>query len=354
MLEYNPGNGSKKRPRIVLDLGATPVYCESIRANTVLISHGHLDHVGAIFSHARAHSVTCSGSVILFQGFADRCDVVLTHLYSHFHRSVPTYYVPEVIREKVEQARDAMAALDGDDRSFPMKIIGVQPGDEVELPIRGLFCRVFAVTHASCPAVGYVIGSRHAPVLKEEYRGLNKSKISELVSNGISIKAEPLEELEVSYTGDTSVDGLLGKNDAICESESKKKSTQYMQQAFQCRLLLCEASFLDDSEKAKDLSAKRGHLHIEDIARVLEENKFARDDRRVVLLHISGRYNAKGAMDHIADAIPSKMASRCLVAISSHLEQFRKGKGWSRFVRGDGCILLSDYIREHQKSQAKD
>lgn len=65
VLEYNPNNGGKKRPRIVLDLGATPIYDESIRANTVLISHSHLDHIGAIFSHARAHSVACSGYVLV-------------------------------------------------------------------------------------------------------------------------------------------------------------------------------------------------------------------------------------------------------------------------------------------------
>jgi len=63
VLEYNPGTGGKKRPRIVLDLGATPIYEDAIRANTVFITHGHLDHVGAIFSHARAHSVAYGGCV---------------------------------------------------------------------------------------------------------------------------------------------------------------------------------------------------------------------------------------------------------------------------------------------------
>jgi len=46
--------------RLVFDLGCTPIYEETIKSNTVIISHGHLDHVGAIFGHARAHNVACS------------------------------------------------------------------------------------------------------------------------------------------------------------------------------------------------------------------------------------------------------------------------------------------------------
>jgi len=251
--------------------------------------------------------------------------------------------VPEVIREKVEQAKDAMSALDGEERQSPMKIVGVKAGEEVELPIRGLFARVFAVSHSSCPAVGYLIGSRHAAVFKEEYRGMDKKEIRELVTRGVSIKTEPREELEVAYTGDTSVEGLLARS-ITDGDELDQKSALYLQQAFQCRMLLCEATFLEDSDKARDLSAKRGHLHIEDIVRVLEEQEFGRSDQQVILMHISGRYRAKEALDLIADALSSNVASRCLVAISAHVEHFPRNRGWARLVKDNGCILLSDYI----------
>jgi hypothetical protein len=300
----------------VLDLGATPIFEESIRASTVFISHGHLDHVGAIFSHARAHAVVCSGSAA-------------------------TYYVPEAIRPQLEQARDAMFALDGDERPTQMKILGVRPGDEVQLGIRGLFCRVFGVQHGLCPAVGYVIGSRQDPVLKEDYRGLDKTAIHELISNGIDVKTRPIEVLEVSYTGDTSLDGLLTRK-VTTEEESERKSDLHLQQAFQCGLLLCEATFLDDSKKSKDLSCKRGHLHIEDVVQLLEEHKFTRGDQVLVLLHISDRYSAKAAMSHIADALPSKVANRCLVAMSSHCNDH--ARALTHLVQDNGCILLSDYI----------
>jgi len=44
---------------IVFDLGCTPVFDQSIKSNTVILSHGHIDHFGGIFSHARAHRMKC-------------------------------------------------------------------------------------------------------------------------------------------------------------------------------------------------------------------------------------------------------------------------------------------------------
>jgi hypothetical protein len=234
-----------------------------------------------------------------------------------------------------------MFALDGNQRPTQMNIVGVSPGDEVQLGIRGLFCRVFGVNHGSCPAVGYVIGSRQEPVIEEEYRGLEKNAIRELISKGVDVKTGPIEVLNVSYTGDTSLDGLLTRN-IPTEEEWERKSDLYLQQAFKCGLLLCEATFLDDSKKSKDLSCERGHLHIQDIVQALEEHKFTRGDQQLVLLHISDRYSAKAAMSHIADALPSKVANRCLVAISSHLDD--RAGALTHLVQENGCILLSDYI----------
>ena len=237
-----------------------------------------------------------------------------------------------------------MEALDGDERQSPMKIVSVKPGDEIDLPIGSLFARVFRVSHCM-GAVGYVIGSHVAPVLKQEYRGLGSTEIRELVQKGVSIKTEVGQVLQVAYTGDTSIEGLLVKS-TTNEDESEAKSDLFVQQAFECRLLFCEATFLDDSQKARDLSTKRGHLHIEDIVRVLEERQFAtKGQKQLVLMHISGRYSAKGALDHIANVLPRNVASQCLVAISAHLDQIlRRDETWTHLVQENGCILLSDYI----------
>lgn len=269
-----------------------------------------------------------------------------SHFPIHLYSSVPTYFVPKVIVQKVEQARIAMEALDGEERQSPMNIVGVEAGDEFQLPkMRGLYCRVFAVNHGSCPAVGYVILSRIPPQLKPEYRGLDSKQVRELAASGVSVKTEPRDVLEVAYTGDTKVEGLLLQKNIPAQNEREQKSALYLQQAFQCRLFLCEATFLDNSEKAKDLACKRAHLHINDIVRVLDENQFARGNSQLVLMHISARYHAKQALDLIADALPPNTANRCLVAISSLLgNQQRRDQWWTHLIQHNGCIRLSDYL----------
>jgi glyoxylase-like metal-dependent hydrolase (beta-lactamase superfamily II) len=51
----------KKMPRIAFDMGSTPVFDAAIPAKHIFLSHGHIDHVGGVFSHARAHAVACGG-----------------------------------------------------------------------------------------------------------------------------------------------------------------------------------------------------------------------------------------------------------------------------------------------------
>jgi len=51
----------KSSPRIAFDMGATSCFDDAIPAKYVMLSHGHVDHVGALFSHTRAHAVTCGG-----------------------------------------------------------------------------------------------------------------------------------------------------------------------------------------------------------------------------------------------------------------------------------------------------
>jgi hypothetical protein len=60
---HQGGKKTKSLPRIAFDMGATPCFDDAIPAKYVFLSHGHIDHAGALFSHARAHSVSCGGYV---------------------------------------------------------------------------------------------------------------------------------------------------------------------------------------------------------------------------------------------------------------------------------------------------
>jgi L-ascorbate metabolism protein UlaG (beta-lactamase superfamily) len=69
----------KKMPRIAFDMGSTPVFDAAIPAKFIFLSHGHVDHVGGVFSHARAHSVACGGLVnkyVLY--FVSHKEIVVT------------------------------------------------------------------------------------------------------------------------------------------------------------------------------------------------------------------------------------------------------------------------------------
>jgi metal-dependent hydrolase (beta-lactamase superfamily II) len=115
---------SRMGTRIVLDVGSTPIFHDTVSANIVIISHGHLDHSGGMFSHARAH-------YLLFQ-------------------KIPTYYMPLALVDKVRNVERALweldsAQTDDDDRKnkistsatpppgLPITIVGVKPGDEILL-----------------------------------------------------------------------------------------------------------------------------------------------------------------------------------------------------------------------------
>ena len=105
--------------RIALDIGSTRIFHETVSAKIVLVTHGHLDHIAGIFSHARAHYLS-----------SDR-------------RSIATYYVPSALAGKLEEARTAMSNLDSANRDgrvalpddvIMMNIVGVNPGDEIPIP----------------------------------------------------------------------------------------------------------------------------------------------------------------------------------------------------------------------------
>lgn len=111
---------SRMGTQIALDVGSTLIIQDTSSASIVLVSHGHLDHSGGLFSHARAH-------------------------YLLFNK-VPTYYMPMALVSKVRNVERAMWELDSskiNDNTcsaptspppgMPIHIVGVKPGDEIPL-----------------------------------------------------------------------------------------------------------------------------------------------------------------------------------------------------------------------------
>ena len=222
--------------------------------------------------------------------------------------------------------------------------------------MRSFFMRAFEVDHAGHPAVGYAIVSQTPAALKEEYKDLDGASIRELVKSGVSIKGDPIERIEVAYSGDTCARGLKRRiGDGTCIQPKRD-----IGQMFRAELLLCELTYLDSSDNAEMVrkANDRGHLHINEL-----DGIFASHDEhfgdvasngaydclapgKIVFYHLSAKYQpATRALDLIDKGLPNSLRSRCHVAISSMLTNEEKldENGIASLVRPNGCVALVDY-----------
>jgi len=295
--------------------------------HTVVYTHGHVDHVGGMFSHARAHSVAYGGST-------------------------PTYFVPKPLVPKLDAARVAFSAMDAlsdgsddarSDSLLKMNIVGVEAGDEIELPItklpdgKRLHLRVFDVAHCGHPGLGFSIVSRRAGGLKPEYQDLPADKIRDLVRSGVEIKGDPVETVEVMYSGDTSLDGIMKR-------DVNERKDLFLNQAFTAPLILCEATYLE--EGMREQAKSRGHMSIEDIPTVLSSHAWDRQQgdnasRKIVLLHLSARHKpAKKALGLIQTHLPASVAEYCDVALSGLMTDAEMNK-FQGLLQPSGLVSLS-------------
>lgn len=258
----------------------------------------------------------------------------------------------------------------GRENLLKMTLVPVNPGDE--FPLKGIthgskttfFVRAFEVDH-TCPALGYVIGSRtKAAGLKPEYQNLDGNAIRELVQSGVSIQADAVEKIEVAYSGDTCRHGLIKDSLHSPESEEEhlSKSATYLRQAFQAELLICELTFLDSAEDDAQMqkSVERGHLHINDLKDIFAShgrlNNLNDETKSILFYHLSGRYGpASRALDYISAGLPSQIRDSCQVAIKSLLSEKEKasGDGLQQLIQPNGCVRVEDYLRWKKEKSAR-
>eukprot|EP00978_Attheya_sp_CCMP212_P012343 scaffold30724_cov44-Attheya_sp.AAC.3 len=236
-----------------------------------------------------------------------------------------------------------------------------------------VFVRAFGVDHGGHPALGYTMGIRWPPGLKEEYRQLKGSDIRDLVKAGIPIKADTgVERLALTYTGDTCLSGLL--------TPQSQKQPSFV---WDVPLLICEVTYVENTMESQQKAAERGHMHIQHVAQLLssinnnnnknEDNTNNEHDderrcvppRRILLFHLSGKYSAEYALHQIVSQLPRQFHDRCDVAIASFHKTYHNKRSnsnhdkknsshdndassfsseWISNIQENGCISLSDYI----------
>jgi ribonuclease Z len=220
---------------VVFDAGASPR--SSCAIETILLSHGHADHVGALPAFLGIRAL--SGKT-----------------------RPPRVVMPAEIVDDLTAALAALSRL----QRFPLDIeaIGMLPGDEIAL--RGDL-RVRAVrTFHPVPSLAYLIVRRIAK-LRPELSGLTGPQIAARRRGGETV-TDHEDRLELAYATDTLISAL-----------------DHAPELFEARTLIMECTFLDGR---KSLEAARAgcHIHLDEI--IERADRFAND--HVVLMHFSQIY----------------------------------------------------------------
>jgi ribonuclease Z len=247
---------------VLFDAGASPRSAAGI--DTILLSHGHADHIGAL------------PALLGIRGLTAR-------------PRPPRVIMPAEIVDDLTTALAALSRL----QRYPLEIeaIGLRPGDEFELRAD---LRIRAVrTFHPVPSLGYV-AIRRVARLRAEHHGKTGPEIAALRRGGANV-TEFEDRLELGYATDTLISAL-----------------DHAPELLQVDTLIMEATFLDER---KPLEAARAgcHIHLDEIAARAEQ--FA--NRRVVLMHFSQLYRPDEIPGILDARLPPALRARVLPFIPS-------------------------------------
>lgn len=245
--------------KLGFDIGALPARFGE--TETWLVSHGHLDHLGALplLAAARRRMRLCP----------------------------PTVYVPAPIAANVRRLLKAWERVTR--QPLRCHVIGLDAGQEL-LTADGHLVATFPTRH-TVPSLGFMvwerpqIASRMRTARDDECRLCRCREESQQTDND-----KPL----ICYTGDTSPEGL-DENPAV----------------FQAKILITELTFVDPQHR-RDLIRKHGHLHLDDF--VARSDRF--ENELIIAAHVTARSTAAQVHRQVARALPASLRERLCVWIS--------------------------------------
>lgn len=245
---------------VCFDIGKCPR--EALNVNTVLLSHGHMDHVAGLPYYFAQRD---------FQGMP-----------------VGTAVVPADLVEPLIDLMKAWGNVEG--HVAPYRFVGLRPGEDYEIR-RGLVARTFPTRHVVA-SLGYsVIDVRQK--LKDEFIGLEGPQLVELKQKGVEITRR-VEVPLVAYLGDT---GKANYASLPCVAQAK--------------VLLIECTFFDE-DHIKRARAGR-HVHILDLPDMLE----GMQNEKIVIIHVTRRTNLAAARKILAKSLSKEMLEKITFLMSA-------------------------------------
>jgi len=217
---------------LCFDMGFCPR--AALASKVVAISHGHMDHIGALAYY-------CSQRV--FQGMGPGTLICDARIAPAVKRMLDGY-------------------IDLEKQVTPYEVIALEPEQEYEIK-NNIVVRGFPVEHGA-PAFGYSVIEKRSK-LKPEFVGFPQEKLRELKSRGVDI-TRVIEIPIMAYLGDTTPCAQLVREDVRTAP-----------------IVISECTFIDPDHRSR---AKIGnHMHVEDIAEWLP----VLECEALVLTHLSRR-----------------------------------------------------------------
>lgn len=240
--------------KLLFDLGLQP--WDFMGTPTCFVTHAHLDHIAALPVYVSRRRM--------------------------MKMEPPTIYLPESAVSAVQQMLSAFQRLDRG--GMPCNLIGVNPGDEIELS-RELIVSVVPTKH-TIPSVGYIVSQRRRK-LKQEYQTLPGDQIRDIRLSGVEVTDEHRYP-KLAYLGDSRPEAM-DASPAFYEAET----------------LIMEMTFLAPDHRREKIH-KMGHIHLDDV--VQRRDRF--QNKTIIAGHFSVRYNDRQIKNHVEEKLPDMLDGR--------------------------------------------
>lgn len=232
-----------------------------VARDLVLITHAHVDHLGAIAQHVAQRGL---------------------------RRMEPaTYIVPPGIEDRVDELLRAWRGLDGGE--LAANVVSLAPGERYEVR-KDLAIRPFRTRHRVV-SQGYLF-ERTSKRLADEYQGMESGEIRDLRLSGVEVSI-PIRRVELAVTGDTRMDAVLADPEVVGAER-----------------LVMECTFFDDRINVQE-AQHRGHIHIDEVVEAAEHFT----GRSLLLNHVSPRHSRADVLEILAQKLPADLLERTQLMI---------------------------------------
>lgn len=175
-----------------------------------------------------------------------------------------------------------------------MNIQSLAPGAQIQLN-RNMIVKAFPTVHR-VPSQGYALYSIKKGSLLSEYSNLNGIELQELKKRGATITSPDIPQLEIVYTGDTTIEFLnLPENSFILHAP----------------VLVMELTYID-GERSK--AQTYGHIHLDDI---IDNANLFENIGEIIFVHFSQRYSFSKILQILQSRLPAALCHKVRCNLSS-------------------------------------